>query len=345
MSNLVNPFAPFDAALGTAMRSDIERALAEDVGTGDVTALLLPDQWVPAHVIVRESAVLCGAPWFEGVFARLDAGVRIEWKHAEGASMPADSEVCRIHAPVRALLTGERCALNFLQLLSGVATKARAYVDAIAGSRATILDTRKTLPGLRLAQKYAVLVGGARNHRLGLYDAILIKENHIAAAGGVAAAWRAAQALQSGLPIQIEVENAAQLEEALDAGAMSILLDNFTPEAMRDAVRRTAGRALLEASGGVTMESVRLVADTGVDRISVGNLTKDVRATDYSLRFIEMMADKPVSETNSTPLSRFKTSTIGCSASDRAGEPVGRLEKANVEAGIPHQFVTAQCGK
>jgi nicotinate-nucleotide pyrophosphorylase (carboxylating) len=287
MSALSNPFAPFDAALGDAMRRDIERALAEDLGSGDVTARLLPpDRRLHARVIIRESAILCGAPWFEGVFARLDPQVRIDWRQAEGARMDAGSEVCTIDASARTLLTAERTALNFLQLLSGVATKARTYVDAIAGTRAKILDTRKTLPGLRLAQKYAVRVGGAHNHRLGLHDGILIKENHIAAAGGTAAAWRAAQALDAGVPIQIEVETQAQLEEALAAGARSILLDNFTIESTREAVRRTAGRAVLEASGGVTLDSVRAVAETGVDRISVGSLTKDVRASDYSMRVI-----------------------------------------------------------
>jgi nicotinate-nucleotide pyrophosphorylase (carboxylating) len=287
MSTLVNSFAPFDTALADALKNDIERALAADIGSGDVTARLLPPQQrLRARVIVRESAILCGAPWFEGVFARLDPHTRIDWKQAEGARMSAGREVCTIDATARTLMTAERTALNFLQLLSGVASKARTYADAIAGTRARILDTRKTLPGLRLAQKYAVRVGGAHNHRLALYDGILIKENHIAAAGGVGAAWRAAEALQSGVPIQIEVETHAQLEEALAAGASSILLDNFTIDAMREAVRQTAGRAVLEASGGVTLDSVRAIADTGVDRISVGSLTKDVRATDYSMRVI-----------------------------------------------------------
>jgi nicotinate-nucleotide pyrophosphorylase (carboxylating) len=287
MSALINPFAPFDAPLADAMRRDIERALAEDIGSGDLTARLLPpDQRLRARVIVRESAILCGGPWFEGVVARLDPHALVDWRQAEGARMGEGSEVCTIDASARTLLTAERTALNFLQLLSGVATKARTYADAISGTRAKILDTRKTLPGLRLALKYAVRVGGAHNHRLGLYDGILIKENHIAAAGGTAAAWRAAQALGTGVPIQIEVETQAQLEEALAAGAHSILLDNFTIECMREAVRSTAGRAVLEASGGVTLDSVRAVAETGVDRISVGSLTKDVRATDYSMRVV-----------------------------------------------------------
>lgn len=287
MSTLQNPFAPFDVALAAAFEHNINAAIAEDVGTGDVTGKLVPEnEWVKARVIVREPAVLCGAPWFEGVMKQLDPHIRIEWRFAEGAMMAADSEVCAIDAPARALLTAERGALNFLQLFSGVASATRKYVDIIEGTRAAILDTRKTLPGLRLAQKYAVRVGGGQNQRLALYDGILIKENHIAAAGGITAAIQAAQALNAGVPIQIEVESMAELEEALRAGARSILLDNFTLDAMHEAVKATSGRAMLEASGGITMESVRAIAETGVDRISIGSLTKDVRATDYSLRIV-----------------------------------------------------------
>jgi nicotinate-nucleotide pyrophosphorylase (carboxylating) len=276
-----------DAALADAIAADVERALAEDIGGGDITARLLPaHDHVRARVIVREPAVLCGAPWFEAVFRRLDPGVRIRWQASEGARLTADGEVCVVEGTLRALLSGERTALNFLQLLSGVATRAREYVDAIAGTSAAIVDTRKTLPGLRLAQKYAVRVGGARNHRLGLYDGVLIKENHIAAAGGVAAAWRKAKALETAVPLQIEVETLAQLDEALAAGATSILLDNFAIDTMREAVRVTAKRATLEASGGITLDNVRAVAATGVDRISIGTLTKDVRATDYSMRIV-----------------------------------------------------------
>lgn len=287
MSTLKNPFAPFDAALVEAFEANIQAALSEDVGTGDVTGRLVPEnEWVKAHVIVRENAVLCGAPWFEAVMKQLDARIRIEWHYAEGAMMRADSEVCAIEAPARALLTAERTALNFLQLLSGVATATRQYVDVVQGTRASILDTRKTLPGMRLAQKYAVRVGGGKNQRLALYDGILIKENHIAAAGGITAAMRAAHALNAGVPIQIEVENLDELEQALGAGATSVLLDNFSLEMMREAVKLTNGRAVLEASGGVNMSSVRSIAETGVDRISIGSLTKDVRATDYSLRVI-----------------------------------------------------------
>jgi nicotinate-nucleotide pyrophosphorylase (carboxylating) len=285
MSTLNNPYAPLDAELSAALSRNIDDALAEDVGAGDLTGLLVPAaQSVTARVIVRETAVLCGAPWFEGVLRRLDARLRIDWRYAEGQKMRAGSEVCAIEGPARALLTGERAALNFLQLLSGVATATGRYVEAIQGTNAAILDTRKTVPGMRLAQKYAVRVGGGRNQRIALYDGILIKENHIAAAGGITAALRAAQALNAGVPIQIEVESLAELEEALAADAVSILLDNFDLDMMRDAVRINGGRALLEASGGINMTSVRAIAETGVDRISVGGLTKDVRAVDYSMR-------------------------------------------------------------
>jgi len=287
MSTLRNPFAPFDPALKAAFEANINVALAEDVGVGDLTGLLVAEhEVVKARVIVREFAVLCGAPWFEGVMTQVDPRIRIEWKYAEGDIMDADGEVCVINGPARALLTAERGALNFLQLLSGVATATRRYVDAIKGTRSSILDTRKTLPGLRLTQKYAVRVGGGVNQRLALYDGILIKENHIVAAGGIAPAMAAAQALRTGVSIQIEVENLAELREALDAGADSILLDNFSLDDMREAVRITDGRALLEGSGGVNMETVRVIAETGVNRISIGSLTKDVRATDYSLRVI-----------------------------------------------------------
>ncbi|WP_019141037.1 carboxylating nicotinate-nucleotide diphosphorylase [Noviherbaspirillum massiliense] len=288
MSSLKNPFAPFDEALAASFEANVRSALAEDVGTGDVTGLLVPEHDVfRARVIVREPAVLCGAPWFEGVMTQVDPRIRITWRYAEGDMMAADSEVCGIEGPARSLLTAERASLNFLQLLSGVATATRRYVDVIAGTRSKILDTRKTLPGLRLAQKYAVRVGGGANQRLALYDGILIKENHIAAAGGITQAMRNALALNARVPIQIEVENLVELQEALNAGATSILLDNFTTEAMSEAVRLTNGRALLEASGGINMETVRAIAETGVDRISIGSLTKDVRATDYSLRIID----------------------------------------------------------
>ena len=287
MSNLINPFAPFDAALASACQTNVQAAMTEDVGSGDLTGLLVPqDEMVQARVIVREAAVLCGAPWFEAVMTTIDNRIRIDWQQAEGTLMTPDSVVCLITGPARALLTAERGALNFLQMLSGVATATRRYVDLIAGCSAQILDTRKTLPGLRLAQKYAVRVGGGTNQRLALYDGILIKENHIAAAGGILPAMRAAQALNAGVTIQVEVENLAELEQALAAGAVSILLDNFDLDMMRSAVTLNQGRAKLEASGGINFASVRAIAETGVDRISIGSLTKDIRATDYSLRVL-----------------------------------------------------------
>ncbi len=287
MSNLVNPFAPFEPALAAALDANVALALAEDVGSGDITGLLVPgDAIVQARVIVREVAVLCGAPWFEAVMTQLDARIRIDWRYDEGELMRPDSVVCQIEAPARALLTGERSALNFLQMMSGVASQTRRYVSLVAGTTAGILDTRKTLPGLRLAQKYAVRVGGGANQRLALYDGILIKENHIAAAGGVRLAMEKAFALNAGVTIQIEVESIDQLKEALAAGARSVLLDNFSLEQMREAVALTSGAALLEASGGINFDTVRAISETGVDRISIGSLTKDVRATDYSLRII-----------------------------------------------------------
>ncbi len=286
-SNLRNPFGPFDAALNAAFDANVNLAIAEDVGDCDYTGLLVPEsEFVKARVIVREAAVLCGAPWFEAVMTRLDPRLQVGWRYAEGELMAADSEVCTIEGPARALLTAERGALNFLQLLSGVATATRRYVDLVQGTRAAILDTRKTLPGLRLAQKYAVRVGGGVNQRLALYDGILIKENHIAAASGISAAVAAALKLNAGVSIQVEVESIAELNEALQAGAESILLDNFSLEMMREAVVVNAGRALLEASGGINMQTVRAIAETGVDRISIGSLTKDVQATDFSLRVI-----------------------------------------------------------
>jgi nicotinate-nucleotide pyrophosphorylase (carboxylating) len=286
MSTLVNSFAPFDAALKAAFEANLLAALLEDVGSGDLTGKLVPEGRAVARVVVREDAVLCGAPWFEGIMNCVDAGIAIDWHYAEGDMMQADSVVCTIQGPARALLTAERGALNFLQLLSGVASATRRYVNLVAGTPAAILDTRKTLPGLRLAQKYAVRVGGGRNQRLALYDGILIKENHIAAAGGITAALVAAGRLEAGVSIQVEVESIAELEEALAAGAVSVLLDNFSLDMMREGVKLNAGRALLEASGGINFDTVRAIAETGVDRISIGSLTKDVRATDYSLRIV-----------------------------------------------------------
>jgi len=280
------------AAMDAALEANIGAALAEDVGAGDLTAELLDaDVQVAARLIVREPAILCGSPWFDAVMRRLDGRIGVAWLVPEGESLQSGATVCHLQGPARSLLTAERSAMNFLQLLSAVATATRRYVDAVAqvpGNRAKILDTRKTLPGLRLAQKYAVRIGGGCNQRLGLYDAILIKENHIAAAGGVGAALQAT--LGKGVPVQIEVESVAQLEEALAAGAGSVLLDNFSTAAMREAVRITRGRALLEASGGVTLTSVQEIAATGVDRISIGSLTKDVKAIDYSMRVVASLA-------------------------------------------------------
>jgi len=289
---LVNPHAPFDAALTAAFDANVQAAIDEDVGSGDVTGLLIPDSSkVKARVIVRElknnGAVLCGAPWFEAVMLRCHPEIGIQWHYAEGDWMTPDSTVCEIDAPARALLTAERSALNFLQLLSGVATKTRRYVNLVVGCKAAILDTRKTIPGLRLAQKYAVRVGGGQNQRLALYDGILIKENHIAAAGGITAALNTAIALNADVTVQIEVENIAELKEALAAGAQSILLDNFDLSMMREAVKITAGHAMLEASGGVDDKTVRAIAETGVDRISIGSLTKDIQAIDFSLRIFD----------------------------------------------------------
>ena len=278
--------------LEAARARNVHDALMEDIGRGDWTAQLVPaGRRVQARVLVREDALLCGRDWFDACLAALDATARVDWHVAEGAPMAADTLVCHIEADARALLSAERPALNFLQLLSATATLTRRHVDAIAGASpnprgCVILDTRKTLPGLRQAQKYAVRTGGGSNQRLALWHGILIKENHIAAAGGVAAALRNAQALQSGVDIQIEVESLEQLAEALGAGATSVLLDNFDVPRMREAVALTAQRALLEVSGGVALDQVREIAATGVDRISIGRLTKDVRATDYSMRVL-----------------------------------------------------------
>lgn len=275
------------------IRVDIQRtvaaSLAEDVGTGDLTARLIPAGVnARGRVITREAAVICGTAWFDAAFDALDPSSAVLWHVKDGDKVEPGQTLCDVMASARVLLTAERAALNFLQLLSGTATITRRFVDAIAGTRARIVDTRKTLPGLRLAQKYAVSVGGGTNHRIGLYDGILIKENHIIAAGGITAALSAARAIApSNVFIQVEVETLAQLEEALGAGATMILLDNMTLDQMREAVTVTAGRAELEASGGVNLERVRAIAETGVDRISIGSLTKDVRAIDLSLRHVE----------------------------------------------------------
>ena len=268
----------------------MKRALAEDVGPGDLTASLVdPGRRAWARVLAREAAVICGAPWVEAALRQIDPQVEIHWLVPEGRRSVADQVVLEIEGSARGLLTAERTALNFLQLLSAVATKTAAYVEAVSGTRAQIVDTRKTLPGLRLAQKYAVRVGGGTNHRIGLYDAVLIKENHIAAAGGVTQVLKAAAlvAAQASF-VEIEVETLAQLDEALAAGAKMILLDNMDLPTLREAVRINDGRAVLEISGGVTLDSVRALAQTGVDRISIGALTKDVKATDFSMRLKEI---------------------------------------------------------
>jgi len=276
--------------LDQARARNIRDALLEDLGTGDWTGLLVPAaRRAAATVRVREDAVLCGRDWFDGVLHALDPAARVAWRFDEGADMPADSIVCHIEADGRALLSAERPALNFLQLLGATAGATRRHVRAIEGASpnprgCAILDTRKTVPGLRLAQKYAVRVGGGQNQRLALWHGILIKENHIAAAGGVPQVMRQALALNAGVEIQIEVETLDQLSQALDAGATSVLLDNFALPRVREAVALTAGRALLEVSGGVTLERLREIAATGVDRISIGSLTKDIRAIDFSMR-------------------------------------------------------------
>ena len=273
--------------LASVVKRDVTAALAEDVGTGDVTAMLLPEAATAiATVICRQEAVICGQAWFEACFQRLDPNVTVSWQIAEGAKVAPGARVCEVRGLARALLTGERTALNFLQTLSAVATLTRRYVDAVSGTRAKILDTRKTLPGLRFAQKYAVRTGGGANYRMGLYDAMLIKENHIAAAGGIEPVLAAARkGAPAGVWIQIEVENLSQLKKALDAGATLILLDNMSADQMREAVKITGDRAELEASGGVDLENVRAIAETGVHRISIGGLTKDVKAVDFSMRF------------------------------------------------------------
>jgi nicotinate-nucleotide pyrophosphorylase (carboxylating) len=266
----------------------VRHALTEDVGTGDLTAALIPaDTQSEAQLVTREQAILCGMAWFDEVFRQVDKRISVTWNARDGDTIRAEQILCTLRGPARALLTGERAALNFLQLLSGTATQARKYVDAVRGTRAVILDTRKTVPGLRRAQKYAVACGGGQNHRMGLYDAILIKENHIAAAGSIAAAWRAAKAsAPPSVAVEIEVESLEQLREALQAGAVLILLDNFSVEELKAAVQEANGRAKLEASGGISLFNIRAVAETGVDFISIGDITKNIAAVDLSLRFL-----------------------------------------------------------
>ena len=277
-------------SIAALARADVARALQEDLGSGDLTAALVPEgRRCRARILAREAAVICGAPWAEAALRALDPTVSLTWLVAEGQRCATDQVVLDIAGDARALLSAERTALNFLQLLSAVATKTAIYVEAVKGTRAAIVDTRKTIPGLRLAQKYAVRVGGGTNHRIGLHDAVLIKENHIAAAGGVTAVLRAAEQVASEAKfIEIEVETLEQLTEALNAGAKMVLLDNMPLAQLREAVRINAGRAILEISGGVTLEGLRELAETGVDRISIGTLTKDVKATDFSMRLQEL---------------------------------------------------------
>jgi nicotinate-nucleotide pyrophosphorylase (carboxylating) len=267
--------------------AQIRAALEEDVGSGDLTAALLPaTQHSTVEMITRQDAVICGCAWFEEVFRQLDPSVTVHWLVADGDRVQGGQLLCRLSGPTRALLTGERAALNYLQALSGTATRARRYADAVASLPVRVLDTRKTIPGMRLQQKYAVRCGGCYNHRKGLYDAILIKENHIMAAGSIADAMEAARRVAGAAPIEIEVESLGEVEEALTAGAEHLLLDNFALADLRRAVALNAGRARLEASGGITIERIRAVAETGVDEISVGDLTKDLVAVDLSMRFL-----------------------------------------------------------
>jgi len=265
--------------------AEIDRFLQEDVGSGDLTAAIIPPLvQATANVTAREFAVVCGQAWFAAVFERLDPAVRIVWQCEEGAEVEAGTVLCQLHGPARSLMTGERSALNLLQTLSATATLSRQFARAVEGTGVRILDTRKTIPGLRLAQKYAVRCGGCENHRIGLYDGILIKENHILAAGSITKAIRSAQELNAGVLFEVEVETLDELAEALDAGAKRVLLDEFTLPMMREAVVMATGRAELEVSGSVTLETIREIAETGVDHISVGALTKNVRAIDLSMR-------------------------------------------------------------
>lgn len=281
---------PLVAPPPAQVEADVARALAEDIGSGDVTASLLPDVQQHGFVICKDDAVVAGRPWFDACFRALDPHAEIDWRVGEGATVVAHTVVCTFSGRSRALLSAERCALNFLQTLSATATQAAAYVAAVAGTGARILDTRKTLPGMRIAQKYAVRAGGGHNHRIGLFDALMLKENHILAAGSIALAAGQARERYPALPLIIEVENLGELEQALKAGCDRILIDDFSLADMREAVRVAAGRIPLEVSGGVELARVREIAETGVDCISIGSLTKHVRAIDFSMR----LGDPPV---------------------------------------------------
>ena len=273
------------AALTAEIEANVRRALLEDVGSGDITAQLIPaERLAKATIISRDAAVTAGTAWVDAVFRQLDPRVAVHWQVSDGDRVSPDQALFHLEGPARSLLTGERSALNFLQLLSGVATRAQYFADMVSGTQVKLLDTRKTLPGLRLAQKYAVTCGGCHNHRIGLYDAFLIKENHIAACGGIAQSIEAAHKIAPGKPVEVEVESLAELRQALDAGADIIMLDELSLEDMREAVRLNAGRAKLEASGGINDDTLRVIAETGVDYISIGAMTKDVKAVDLSMR-------------------------------------------------------------
>lgn len=273
------------SALTAEIEANVRRALLEDVGSGDITAQLIPaERLAKATIISRDAAVIAGTAWVDAVFRQLDPRVAVHWQVADGDLVSPNQALFHLEGPARSLLTGERSALNFLQMLSGVATRARYYADIVSGTQVQLLDTRKTLPGLRLAQKYAVTCGGCHNHRIGLYDAFLIKENHIAACGGIAQAVEAAHKIAPGKPVEVEVESLAELQLALDAGADIIMLDELSLDDMREAVRLTAGRAKLEASGGINEDTLKVIAETGVDYISIGAMTKDVKAVDLSMR-------------------------------------------------------------
>ena len=273
------------AALTAEIEANVRRALLEDVGSGDITAQLIPaERLAKATIISRDAAVIAGTAWVDAVFRQLDPRVAVHWQVSDGDRVSPDQALFHLEGPARSLLTGERSALNFLQLLSGVATRAQYFADMVSGTQVKLLDTRKTLPGLRLAQKYAVTCGGCHNHRIGLYDAFLIKENHIAACGGIAQSIEAAHKIAPGKPVEVEVESLAELKQALDAGADIIMLDELSLDDMREAVRLNAGRAKLEASGGINDDTLRGIAETGVDYISIGAMTKDVKAVDLSMR-------------------------------------------------------------
>ncbi|MCF5197964.1 carboxylating nicotinate-nucleotide diphosphorylase [Pseudomonas syringae] len=273
------------ADLTAEIEANVRRALLEDVGSGDITAQLIPaERLAKATIISRDAAVIAGTAWVDAVFRQLDPRVAVHWQVTDGDRVNPNQALFHLEGPARSLLTGERSALNFLQMLSGVATRAQYFADMVAGTQVKLLDTRKTLPGLRMAQKYSVTCGGCHNHRIGLYDAFLIKENHIAACGGIAQAVEAAHRIAPGKPVEVEVESLGELKQALDAGADIIMLDELSLDDMREAVRLTAGRASLEASGGINDDTLQVIAETGVDYISIGAMTKDVKAVDLSMR-------------------------------------------------------------